>query len=232
VDIEVSLFANLNKFLPPGASGRKVRLALTEETTIQALLDRLNIPATGVHLVAVNGRHQQDLGYVLHDGDAVSLFPPLAGGSPARLGPFHVGPEPIDLAALAQAVADNTAGAVVTFSGAVRDHSRGKSVTMLEYEAYAPMAEDVLAQIAGEMAQRWQLCGVAITHRVGELPVGEISIVIAVSSAHRQDAFSAAAYAIDRVKQILPVWKKEYAEDGASWVEGPGDYSGAPQTSV
>ena len=232
MDIEVSLFANLNKFLPAGSSGRKAHLNVPDETTIQALLDRLNIPATSVHLVAINGRHQQDLRYVLHDGDAVSLFPPLAGGSQARLGPFHIGPEPIDLAKLTQAVADDAAGAVVTFSGAVRNHSRGKSVTMLEYEAYVPMAEEVLAKIANEMAGRWQLCGVAMTHRVGELPVGEVSIIIAVSAPHRQEAFSAAAYAIDRVKEILPVWKKEYAEDGASWVEGPGEYSGAQATAV
>jgi molybdopterin synthase catalytic subunit/molybdopterin converting factor small subunit len=232
VDIEVSLFANLNKFLPTGSSGRRARLSVAEDTTIQSLVNRLAIPAASVHLVAINGRHQQDLSYVLHDGDAVSIFPPLAGGAPARLGPFCVGSQPIDLIALVQSVSDPAAGAVVTFSGAVRNHSHGKSVTMLEYEAYAPMAEEVLAQIAGEMAERWQLCAVAMTHRIGALPVGEISIIVAVSAAHRQDAFSAAAYAIDRVKEILPVWKKEYAEDGASWVEGPGEYSGAQETSV
>jgi MoaE-MoaD fusion protein len=232
VDIEVSLFANLNKFLPPGSSGRRARLTVATDTTIQALLDQLTIPAANAHLVAVNGRHQTDLSYVLHDGDSVSVFPPLAGGALARLGPFHVGPEPIDLASLAQAVADPAAGAIVTFSGTVRNHSRGKGVTKLEYEAYAPMAGELLGQIASEMAARWDLCSVAMTHRVGALPVGDVSIVVAVSAAHRQDAFSAAAYAIDRIKEILPVWKKEFAEDGASWVEGPGEYTGAHTTSL
>jgi molybdopterin synthase catalytic subunit len=163
--------------------------------------------------------------YVLQDGDVVSLFPALSGGA-AKLGPFHVGPEAIDLAALSAAVADPAVGAIVTFEGVVRNNARGKSVTLLEYEAYTPMAEDVLAQIAAEMAETWDLCGVAMSHRVGRLAVGVASIGIAVSSAHRRAAFAACAYAMDRIKEILPVWKKEFAEDGATWVEGPGEQAG------
>jgi molybdopterin synthase catalytic subunit len=154
----------------------------------------------------------------------VSIFPPLAGGSRARLGPFIVSSAPIDLPALSRAVADPAAGAIVTFEGVVRNNARGKSVTHLEYEAYQPMAEEVLAQIGREMAERWDLCGVAMSHRVGSLAVGVASIGIAVSAAHRKEAFAACAYAMDRIKQILPVWKKEFAEDGATWVEGPGEY--------
>ena len=156
----------------------------------------------------------------------MSIFPPLAGGAPPRLGPFHVGPEMIDITGLGDAVADPAAGAIVTFAGVVRNNSRGKAVTLLDYEAYTPMAEEVLAKIAGEMASRWDLRAIAMTHRTGPLKVGEASIGIAVSAPHRQDAFSACAYAIDRIKEILPVWKKEYADDGAWWVEGPGEYSG------
>jgi molybdopterin synthase catalytic subunit/molybdopterin converting factor small subunit len=224
VNIEVRLFANLIIFLPPGATGRQARLAVPQSATISALLAQLAIPASLVHLIAVNGRHQQDPNYVLQDGDVVSLFPPLAGGAPAQLGPFHVGPEAIDLAALSSAVADPAAGAIVTFAGVVRNNARGHSVTHLEYEAYTPMAEEVLAQIAREMAEKWDLRGVAMSHRVGRLGVGVASIGLAVSAAHRQDAFAACAYAMDRIKQILPVWKKEYAADGATWVEGPGKH--------
>jgi molybdopterin synthase catalytic subunit/molybdopterin converting factor small subunit len=231
VDIEVRLFANLNKFLPPGSTGRRAQVSMPADSTVAALLEHLSLPASQVHLVAVNGRHQQDLSYVLQDTDQVSIFPPLAGGA-ARLGPFHIGPEEIDVTALGAAVADPSAGAMVTFVGTVRNRSRGKGVTLLEYEAYVAMAEEVLAQVAGEMAGRWDLCAVAISQRTGRLQVGQASIGIAVSAVHRQAAFAACAYAIDRIKEILPVWKKEFAEDGASWVEGPGQYSGAKTTVI
>jgi MoaE-MoaD fusion protein len=232
VEIEVRLFANLNKFLPPGSVRRRAQLSVPPAATLSGLLDQLGITASLVHMVAVNGRHQQDLSYVLTDGDIVSIFPPLAGGEGARYGPFHVGPEEIDVAELQQAVADPAAGAVVTFVGVVRNNSRGKSVTVLEYEAYTPMAEQVLGQIAHEMTERWDLCATAMAHRVGRLDVGVASIGIAVAAPHRQDAFAACAYAIDRIKEILPVWKKEFAIDGASWVEGPGEYSGGKTTTV
>jgi MoaE-MoaD fusion protein len=232
VDIEVRLFANLSKFLPPGSVGRRARLSVPPESTIVAVLNQLALPSNQVHLVAVNGRHQMDRSHVLQDGDVVSVFPPLAGGMSPRLGPFHVGPDLIDVNLLGEAVADGAAGAVVTFAGIVRNNSRGKAVTLLEYEAYTPMAEQVLAQIAAEMASRWDVRAIAMSHRVGQLKVGEASIGIAVSAPHRQDAFSACAYAIDRVKEILPVWKKEYASDGASWVEGPGQYSGRQATQL
>ena len=232
MEIEVRLFANLNRFLPRGATGRRARMPVPERCTISTLVSQLAIPAAAVHLVAVNGRHQQDSNYVLHDGDVVSIFPPLAGGSDTRCGPFHVGPEAIDVVELSTVVADPAAGAIVTFAGVVRNHSRGKSVTLLEYEAYTPMAEQVLAQIAGEAAARWDLRAIAMSHRVGRLAVGEASIGVAVSAAHRQDAFAACAYAMNRIKEILPVWKKEYAGDGASWVEGPGEYPGARKTQT
>lgn len=232
MEIEVRLFANLNRFLPPGSVRRRARLSVPSAATISVLLDQLGIAVSSVHMIAVNGRHQQDLSYVLADGDVVSIFPPLAGGEGAHFGPFHVGPEEIDIAALGQAVADPSAGAIVTFVGVVRNNSRGKSVTVLEYEAYTPMAEQVLGQIAHEMAERWDVCAVAMSHRVGRLDVGVASIGIVVATAHRQDAFAACAYAIDRIKEILPVWKKEFATDGASWVEGPGEYSGGTTTTV
>ena len=232
MEIEVRLFANLNKFLPPGSVRRRARLSVPAAATVSVLLDQLGIAASSVHLVAVNGCHQQDLSYVLQDGDVVSIFPPLAGGGGAHFGPFHVGPEEIDIVALGQAVADPAAGAVVTFTGVVRNHSRGKNVTFLEYEAYTPMADLALDQIAHEMAGRWCLRAVAMSQRVGRLDVGVASIGIAVSAPHRQDAFAACAYAIDRIKEILPVWKKEFASDGAAWVEGPGEYSGGKTTHV
>ena len=150
-------------------------------------------------------------------------MPSVAGAAGARLGPFRVASEPIDFAALSAAVADPAAGAIVTFAGVVRQTSRGKTIRYLEYEAYGGMAERVMVQIAEEMAARWELCAIAMTHRTGRLEIGQASIGIAVSAPHRKEAFAACAYAMDRIKEILPVWKKEYAEDGGYWVEGPGD---------
>ena len=155
----------------------------------------------------------------LADGDEVAFIPPVSGGA----GPFIVTEQEIDVAALRRAVAHPGAGAVVTFHGVVRDNSRGRAVRYLEYEAYKEMAERTLAQIAQEIAARWGLEHVAIAHRVGHLEIGETSVVIAVAAPHRQEAFAACAYAIDRIKQIAPIWKKEFTADGAVWVEGPGE---------
>lgn len=129
--------------------------------------------------------------------------------------------KPIDLNALVNRVAFSGAGAIITFSGVVRDNARGKSVKHLEYEAYAEMAEATMRDIIMEIKSRWQDARVAMAHRIGRLAIGEASLVIAVSAPHRPEAYAASRYAIERVKAILPVWKKEFAVDGEHWVEGP-----------
>ncbi|HXW76496.1 MAG TPA: molybdenum cofactor biosynthesis protein MoaE [Candidatus Eremiobacteraceae bacterium] len=111
------------------------------------------------------------------------------------------------------------AGGIVTFTGRVRAQSRGREVTSLEYEAYPEMVELVLAQIGAESKERFAIGDIVIHHRVGTLAVGEISVVIAVAAPHRTAAFDAASYAIDRLKQIAPIWKKEHSPDGAVWIE-------------
>lgn len=132
---------------------------------------------------------------------------------------FLLTADPIDEHAVASHLESDGAGAIVTFVGRVRAHSRGRDVTKLEYEAYPEMAETVFAQIADEIRARGGIIDVAIHHRVGTLRVGEVSVVIAVSAAHRSPAFDACHYAIDRLKQIAPIWKKEHSSDGAVWVE-------------
>jgi molybdopterin synthase catalytic subunit len=112
-------------------------------------------------------------------------------------------------------------GAVDIFVGVVRDNSNGRRVLFLEYEAYPEMAEQVFRQIAREIADRWGTERVAIHHRVGQLKIGEASVVIAVAAPHRAQAFEACRYAIERIKEIAPIWKKEHFEGGAVWVEGP-----------
>src|SRR6266850_1543001 len=128
--------------------------------------------------------------------------------------------EPIDEGSLAEKVGSSASGAVALFAGVVRDHHRGLRVDRLEYEAYAPMAEREMRRIISELRERWDLEGVAIVHRTGRLEVGEVSVAIAISAAHRKEALEACAHAIDRVKVDVPVWKKEHGETGGDWIIG------------
>lgn len=137
---------------------------------------------------------------------------------------------PIDAAALQERVRTDGSGAVILFTGVVRDNRRGKRVERILYEAYGPMAEREMARIAEETRERWGLEGIAIVHRVGSLEVGEASVAVAVAAPHRRAAFEACAHALDRVKGSVPIWKKEQGEAGAGWVLGddaPGSASSA-----
>jgi len=162
-------------------------------------------------LYAVN-REYADAGRELADGDEVALIPPVSGGS------FRISGERLSLAAVVGEVADESAGAVASFLGTVRRESRGRTVLYLEYEAYAEMAEGVMAQIAADLEQRYDLWAVAIHHRVGRVEIGEASVAIAVSAPHREDALAACKEAIDTLKQTVPLWKKEVYEGGEEWL--------------
>ncbi len=162
-------------------------------------------------LYAVN-REYADRDQELRDGDEVALIPPVSGGS------FRVTEKPLSLEAAVAEVADERAGGIATFTGTVRRQSRGREVLYLEYEAYAEMAEDVITQLAAELEEAHDLCGIAIHHRVGRVEIGEPSVVIAVSAPHRQDALAACREAIDRLKETVPLWKKEVYEGGEEWL--------------
>jgi len=136
-----------------------------------------------------------------------------------------LGPAPLALDALVAAVSDEQHargrdGAVVTFLGLVRNHNQGRRVHYLEYEAYAPLAIKAFDRIREEVAERWPSAIVAVHHRVGRLDIGDASVAIATASPHRADAFAACRYVIERVKQIAPIWKREYFEGGDVWIEG------------
>ncbi|MFN0086894.1 MAG: molybdenum cofactor biosynthesis protein MoaE [Blastocatellia bacterium] len=134
---------------------------------------------------------------------------------------FEISREPIDKPGLERRLISGAAGAVVTFDGVVRDNNEGRRVVTLQYEAYEPMAVKEMRRVGEEIHQRWpDVERVGIIHRFGELGVSESSVVIVVTSPHRRVAFEACLYAIDRVKQTVPIWKKEVFEDGEEWVEG------------
>jgi MoaE-MoaD fusion protein len=206
VTVTVKLFAALRE--RAGWSEREVDGVARVEDVWPAL--GLGEEPPGL-LYAVN-RAYADRDRPLSDGDEVALIPPVSGGA------FRLSEEPLVLDAVVAEVADQRAGAVATFVGTTRIHSRGRTVTYLEYEAYAGMAEDVMAQIAGELERRYDLCGVAIHHRVGRVGIGEPSVVIAVSAPHRGDALAACKDAIDTLKETVPLWKKEVYEGGEEWI--------------
>ncbi len=133
---------------------------------------------------------------------------------------FLVTPEPLDPRQAIEAVRRDEAGAVLLFLGVVRNENLGRRVLHLEYEAYSELAQRVMRELAQEAQARFQLTGVAVMHRTGLLPVGEVSLVVAVSSPHRREAFQGGQWLVDRLKERLPIWKKEVFEGGEEWIEG------------
>jgi molybdopterin synthase catalytic subunit len=131
---------------------------------------------------------------------------------------YEISKEPINIQAVIDKVVQREAGAITTFIGTVRELTHGKKTLFLIYEAYEAMAVKKLKQIGEEIEQRWEGSCVAITHRVGRLDITDVAVVIAVSTPHRADAYEANRYAIERIKEIVPIWKKEHWEDGESWM--------------
>jgi molybdopterin synthase catalytic subunit/molybdopterin converting factor small subunit len=172
--------------------------------------------------IAVN-LETEDASHPLADGDEVALLPPVAGGAPppatgARI-VTGVRSEAISIDEVMELVADPGAGGTVVFVGTVRSNSdEWGDVSQLDYSIYREMAEPMLARVAEEAAARWPLTGVCILHRVGSLPVGEQTVVVACSAPHRGEAFEAARYGIDEVKRRVPVWKMEIGPDGQRWI--------------
>jgi MoaE-MoaD fusion protein len=155
----------------------------------------------------------------LAEGDEVAFIPPVSGGGEVGV-LFELTDQPLDSRRLEAAVARSGAGAICTFTGVVRDNSRGRETTRLEYQAYPGMAESQMRAIAAEIAERWPEARIAMAHRTGVLEIGEASVVVSVSCPHRGDAIAACKWGIDRLKETVPVWKKEFFSGGEVWIEG------------
>jgi len=163
------------------------------------------------------GQEYVDAEHPLAPGDELCLFPPVSGGAAAD--EYRVVETPLSPDAIARATEDPGAGGIVIFAGVVRNETGGRPVKFLEYEAHVPMAEAKMREIGAGIRARWpSVKRVAMLHRVGRLEIGEASVLIAVSAAHRQEAFEACRHAIDTLKRTVPVWKKEHFEDGEVWV--------------
>ena len=211
MEVTVRLFAVLRERAGTG----EVELELPEGARVADALERLRelAPEELPLVMAVNREYAGD-DRVLSAGDELALIPPVSGGETGVRPWVRVTDEPLSLDALSKRVRDPAAGALVTFQGVTR------GVERLEYEAYAEMAEERIADIAREAVERHGLSAAAVEHRVGSVPLSEPSVVVAVSAPHRGEAFAAAREIIDRVKAEAPVWKKEVEGPDERWVEG------------
>jgi MoaE-MoaD fusion protein len=194
--------------LPDGATARQALAELAAGSSVpEAMIpDRVAL--------AVNREYARD-DRPLHDGDELAVIPPVSGGGPPPEPHVRITEEALDPAAAARAVAEPAAGAIVTFQGTTRE------VPRLDYEAYREMAADVIRAILAEAIEGHGLLGAAAEHRLGAVPLGEASVVVAVAAAHRAEAFAGAREAIDRIKAEAPIWKREVSAEGRSeWVPG------------
>jgi MoaE-MoaD fusion protein len=227
VQVNVRLFASyreaagvghLQLNLPPGS---RVRDAIAE------IAKRHPLITEGRRVVIAKNRDYVTADEPLADGDEVALIPPVSGGETTISA--AAGRKSIPLVQISEgrlsvddaiaAASDSRWGGIVVFLGTVRDASRGKRVTHLEYEAYAEMAEAKMREIAAALERKHAPCRVVLHHRIGDLAIGEIAVIVVAGAPHRDAAFKAAREAIDELKTVVPIWKKEYSEDGAVWIE-------------
>jgi molybdopterin synthase catalytic subunit/molybdopterin converting factor small subunit len=208
VQISVRLFAGLRE----QRGTHRLEVDLPQGASVGDVWPSLDLGDEPLGLLYAVNRSYADRSHELTDGDEVALIPPVSGGA------FRLTHGPVNLTSVVVEVVDEQAGAIASFLGTVRAQSRGRDVIALEYEAYEEMAEDVMAEIADELAARYALCKVAISHRLGRVEVGETSVAIAVSAPHRQDALAACADAIEALKSRVPLWKKELYVGGEEWI--------------
>jgi len=207
---EAAGVGHLRLELPPGAT---VRDAIAAVTKLHPLVGEIR------QMVVAKNRDYVGLDEPLAEGDELALIPPVSGGAVSNAERILVSASPLSVDAAIDAVRGPDTGGVVVFLGTVRNASRGKRVRHLVYEAYAEMAEAKMLEIAIGLESAHAPLRIALHHRVGDLAIGDIAVVVAAAAPHRDAAFTAARAAIDDLKRVVPIWKKEYTDDGAVWIE-------------
>lgn len=216
---------------------RECEIDLADGTTAAGLFDHFaaKFPALEAarRSVTVARNHEfSDPSVILADGDEVALLPPVSGGSgrwihqivtPEKGNFYGLTRDPIDAAALARELLQGVDGAFVNFEGVVRNNTKGRPTLYLEYECYEAMAIKMMAQLGDEITAAHPISRIAIVHRLGRMDIGETSVSVIAFSPHRRPAFDAALEGINKLKKIVPIWKKEYFADGEVWVEGEWD---------
>lgn len=229
MQIRVLLFAALAE----RANNRELLIEIPEASTVSTLLQQIGdlhpplAPLLSSCFVSINQEYAA-ADQTIRAGDEIAILPPVSGGEHER---FAVTKQPLSADALIKLVSNPYAGAVLTFVGTVREFTQGQRTVSLSYEAYVPMAIEKMKQIAREIDERWPGTQTAMHHRIGEMDIEEIAVVIAVATPHRHESFEAGRYAIERLKQIVPIWKKERWEDGGEWKghqQGPWNPLAAP----
>jgi molybdopterin synthase catalytic subunit len=229
VQVKLLFFASIKDIV----GSRELAIDVPSGSTVSDVLERLEsrFPRMRAYrpivLTSVNEEYAP-LQSVVSDGDELAIFPPVSGGatesgvvvSPYPREIYRITRDPVNARELAQSMLRPEAGALCIFEGVVRNNSKGKATRFLEYEAYETMALKKMEEIGALVRSAWDIEAVAIIHRLGHMDIGETSVAIIVVSAHRRASFDACEYAIDRLKKIVPIWKKEFFEDGEVWVEG------------
>jgi molybdopterin synthase catalytic subunit len=208
MNVRVRLFAALRERAGKGT----LEVELADGATVGDVWPQLGLGDEPQGLLYARNRAYVERSETLSAGDEIAFIPPVSGGD------FLLSVDPLSVESVVAEVRDRSAGAIATFVGTTRAHSRGRDVLHLEYEAYEGMAERVMADLAGELTSRHDLCKVAIHHRVGRVDIGGTSVVIAVSAAHRAAALAACAEAIEELKVSVPLWKKETYVGGEEWI--------------
>jgi molybdopterin converting factor subunit 1 len=227
VQVKLLFFASIKDIV----GARQIELDVPAGATVGDLLTHLESKYPRIRdyrpvvLTSVNEDYADQKTRVA-EGDEVAIFPPVSGGSvdeltivrPREI--YRITREPIDARAVADELLRPESGAICIFEGIVRNNSKGKTTRYLEYEGYESMALKTMEEIGGFIRQAWEIDAVGIIHRLGHMDIGETSVAIIITSPHRRASFDACEYAIDRLKKIVPIWKKEFFEDGEVWVEG------------
>jgi molybdopterin synthase catalytic subunit len=216
--VQVRLFASYREAAGVGRIELELPPGSKVKDAIAAVVKQHPLIAEGRQVVIARNHDYVTPDEPLADGDEVALIPPVSGGAPT-VAPIAVSASPLSVDDAIAAVRDPGFGGIVVFLGTVRDRSRGKVVTHLEYEAYAEMATRKMREIAARLESQHAPLRLAMHHRVGDLAIGDIAVVVAAGAPHRDAAFAAARAAIDELKTIVPIWKKEHSADGAVWIE-------------